>query len=347
MSFHFLATTVTMKRGRNNLGLNDLPTNMLEEIHRRLANRSVANSVRFGSSFKRARNATPRNRPNKTNTTEIPKGSQRVSPLDVRALRERLTLLHATCREFEKISPTRRKQFSRRDVYATFKRILITEVKKMRESLRARQLQPTIRRGDIKILFTPGGVGAHTTRVRNTASSNENNNNTSNMWQPRYMQITVKWTDARGVPFEVYLACAVEKGTSKLLIGMIKIEVGQVGFYTVLDTQKFANMARAGTRRFSVTRGILATGQRRTTTQMAIDISRMLELVWGVERTQITVHTHNPDQVSGVINQLRDGHRRFRVGLGDINLEYHQPHWSNSNVSNNSNNNNNRHRRRS
>jgi hypothetical protein len=333
-----------MKRGRNNLGLNDLPTDMLEEIHRRLANRSVANSVRFGATFKRARNATPRNRANKTNT-EIPKGSQRVSPLDVRALRERLTLLHTACREFEKISPTRRKQFSRRDFYATFKRILLAESKKMRESLRARKLQPTIRRGDIKILFTPGeGVGiAYTTRVRDTVSSNENNNNDNMMREPRYMVITVKWSDPRGVPFEVYFACGMEKGTEKLLIGTIKIRVGQVEFYTVLDTQEFANMTRAGTRRFSVTRGILVTGQRNTTTQVAIDISRMLELAWGVERKRINVHIHrHQERVSGVINQLRDGHRRFTVVLGGINLEYHQPHWSNSNVSNSNNNNNRR-----
>jgi len=331
-----------MKRGRNNLGLNDLPTDMLEEIHRRLANRSVANSVRFGATFKRARNATPHNRANKTNT-EIPKGSQRVSALDVRALRERLTLLHATCREFEKISPTRRNQFSRREFYATFKRILVTEVKKMRESLRARKLQATIRRGDIKLLFNPG-EGAFTTRVRNTDSSNENNNN-NYMRQPRYMEITVKWSDPRGIPFNVAFSCSMEKGSGKLVIDSLSIHVGVATYYTVLDAQEFANMDRAGTRRFSVTRGILVTGERNTTTRVAIDISRMLELAWGVERKRINVHTHrHQERVSGVINQLRDGHRRFTVarGMGGINLGYLQPHWSNSNVSDNSNNNNRR-----
>lgn len=329
-----------MKRGRNNLGLNDLPTDMLEEIHRRLANRSVANSVRFGATFKRARNATPHNRANKTNT-EIPKGSQRVSALDVRALRERLTLLHATCREFEKISPTRRNQFSRREFYATFKRILVTEVKKMRESLRARKLQATIRRGDIKLLFNPG-EGAFTTRVRNTDSSNENNNN-NYMRQPRYMEITVKWSDPRGIPFNVAFSCSMEKGSGKLVIDSLSIHVGVATYYTVLDAQEFANMDRAGTRRFSVTRGILVTGERNTTTRVAIDISRMLELAWGVERKRINVHTHrHQERVSGVINQLRDGHRRFRVGLDGNNLEYLQPHWSNSNISNNNNSNNRR-----
>jgi len=262
--------------------------------------------------------------------TEIPQGVQRVSALDVRALRERLTLLHTACREFEKISPMRKRQFTRRQFYATFKRILLAESKKMRESLRARKLRPTIRRGDIKILFT-SGEGAHTTRVRDTVSSNENNYS-DNTWQPRNMGIAVKWSDARGVPFEVYVSCGMEKGTKKLLIGMIMIEVGQVGFYTVLDnTQEFANMARAGTRRFAATRGKLIFHQRRAKTLVAIDMSRILELVWGVERKRIFVHSSDRERVSDVINQLQNGNRRFTVMPSNVT--------SNSNVSNSNNNN--------
>jgi hypothetical protein len=86
-----------MSPKRKRTSINNIPENVLEQIHNHVARRTPRNSAAFEAAFKRARRATPRARPNRITNgpkkLEYPPDYPLPGPAEVRELKQRLLFI--------------------------------------------------------------------------------------------------------------------------------------------------------------------------------------------------------------------------------------------------------------
>ena len=175
------------------LTLQNLPDNMLRLIHQKVGARNVKNAVKFASTSKMLRNTVPRNalytRPdlvkgNDPRTYRFPKGHILPSRLDVKAMKERLTLLYRSVKIYNDMTKKYLKKIGRRAAYTIMKRIVLENAKQY----------STIRRRDIIMKYVDDDCGSMK-RIKNL----------ENTIDECYLSVHVyiKWSDRRGVPFDV------------------------------------------------------------------------------------------------------------------------------------------------
>ena len=175
------------------LTLQNLPDNILRLIHQKVGARNVKNAVKFASTSKMLRNTVPRNalytRPdlvkgNDPRTYTFPKGHDLPSRLDVKAMKERLTLLYRSVKIYNDMTKKYLKKIGRRAAYTIMKRIVLENAKQY----------STIRRRDIIMKYVDDDCGSMK-RIKNL----------ENTIDECYLSVYVyiKWSDRRGVPFDV------------------------------------------------------------------------------------------------------------------------------------------------
>ena len=175
------------------LTLQNLPDNILRLIHQKVGARNVKNAVKFASTSKMLRNTVPRNalytRPdlvkgNDPRTYTFPKGHDLPSRLDVKAMKERLTLLYRSVKIYNDMTKKYLKKIGRRAAYTILKRIVLENAKQY----------STIRRRDISFDYMDNDCGTMK-RIKNL----ENAVNDCILITEVYIQ----WRDRQGVPFDV------------------------------------------------------------------------------------------------------------------------------------------------
>lgn len=178
------------------LSLQNLPDNMLRLIHQKVGARNVKNAVVFASTSKMLRNTVPRNalytRPdlvkgNDPRTYTFPKGHELPSTLDVRAMKERLTLLYRSVKVYNDTTKKNIEKIGRRAAYTILRRIVLENAKQY----------STIRRRDISFGYTDYDCDEKK-RIKNLV-------NRRPAIDDCFISINVyiQWRDRRGVPFDV------------------------------------------------------------------------------------------------------------------------------------------------
>jgi hypothetical protein len=178
------------------LTLQNLPDNMLRLIHQKVGARNVKNAVKFASTSKTLRNTVPRNalytRPdlvkgNDPRTYTFPKGHMLPSRLDVKAMKERLTLLYRSVKIYNDMTKKYLKKIGRRAAYTIMKRIVLENAKQY----------STIRRRDISMTYVDDDCRDRK-RIKNVVKRRVTGDDC-------YLSIgvTIQWRDRRGVPFDV------------------------------------------------------------------------------------------------------------------------------------------------
>jgi hypothetical protein len=114
------------KRQRNKTTINNLPENVLEQIHRHAGKRSIRNSVALEAAFKRARRAVPLTRPNRITgpkKLEYPPEYPLPGDAEVRELKQRLLFITKLLRALQKDAKNA-KYKTRLERYTAFKNTL-------------------------------------------------------------------------------------------------------------------------------------------------------------------------------------------------------------------------------
>ena len=259
------------------LTLQNLPDNMLRLIHQKVGARSVKNAVKFASTSKMLRNTVPRNalytRPdlvkgNDPRTYTFPGGHMLPSRLDVKAMKERLTLLYRSVKLYNDMTKKYLKKIGRRAAYTIMKRIVLENAKQY----------STIRRRDIIMEYTD-----------NDYSSMKRIKNLENAMDDCYLSIEVyiKWRDMQGVPFDVNMTFSAMESEESEQIVDVYISTDSADAHVVGDPdepQRWIIQRRHGYRMFTYA-GVQDpfmdshVPENKWTQRNTIDVVRLLKLL--------------------------------------------------------------------
>lgn len=181
--------------------INNINKNVLELIHRHL---DPPNSARLASTSRTMRETVPSNRWNKVKgkkalkyPSQIPSPWQDVSEIDVKALRERFTLLYTVLKQFHTIPKRHRKTLTRRAFYSTLTNLI--HIERRRVSGRTR-VYPTIKKSDIHLEYMD--KTCHTVyRLKDVSNTVFNDYDSCFLFK---MDVRIEWKH-RGIPFDVLM----------------------------------------------------------------------------------------------------------------------------------------------
>lgn len=252
--------------------IGNLPNNVLEKIHRLLN----ANSVRLAATSKSLKRAQPPDVQEHVRTAPTKN--------DVDALRERLSFAYAIARSYSRIPFDQREDFTRKQMYAT--------VKKIAQRERRQRRYRTIRKSDISyklLLSNPYFLWG--SRVRNITR-----NNLNRLEVPYLVSIRLEWKS--GIPFT--LVCRLEVDESQHVPDSTRvevyIEVGTWNFVLVSEDQDQGVLLERAIRprasRFDlrgpgILDGTVTNNSRGWTPRDAMSIHRIFELVHALHKEKV------------------------------------------------------------
>jgi len=180
------------------LSIENLPNDMLRLIHQKVGARNVRNAVKLSAVSKTFRNTVPKNalytRPdlvkgNDPRTHTFPKGHMLPTRLDVTAMKERLTLLYNSVRQYDNMTRGRRGNIGRRAAYSLLRRVVLENAKDF----------STIQRRDAIMRYASADFSIkqrlRDIDTRRVAFSSDECSIVHHA--------TLQWRDPNGVPFDV------------------------------------------------------------------------------------------------------------------------------------------------
>lgn len=320
-----------MGTARKQIKLENLPDDLLWNLHRRLARRDPANSARLEAVSRTMRRTAPTNRANKMrNVAHPPKNAQPIGVREVKALGERLTLLYSVCKAYFSIPESVRKQMTRRQEYATIKKI----------ALKLRSRSSTIKRDDVSFNFMDLNC-AFERHVSNVPSATGNNDEQS----ARIVQIMLKYSDKNGIPFSVSLEVQPEGQFVFVWVSMGRY----YRFYLVGDGDftedvEWRRVYTPYKRKFTADgHGVLFVDEHKKpkTQHDALDVSRLLTLIQKYEGRTLQFYMQQEPEVNAftrkAVSHLDQTRFRERATMGRIRNTFAPTSNSNSNSNTNSN----------
>lgn len=281
-----------MRNDRNILTLENLPNNVLWNIHRRLARRDPANSARLEAVSRTMRRTAPTNRANKVMNHRPPQNAQAIGDEEVQSLKERATLLYRVCKTYYAIPKRMRTRMTPRQTYTTIKKI----------TLKLRAGAKTIRRDDISFVYDD---------YQNSNDPNYHSNE---------VNVTLKYQHQDRIAFDISLALGPHEDEDPLIVwismkGWIFNLVGSMEDIT--HNMSWSEVYTPYRRRFMADgHGILFdpdSGKRKTRYD-ALIISRLLTLVQKYEGQTLQFYTesYNESFIRKVVQHLDPARVRFR-----------------------------------